>query len=256
MSPKSTLCKFAILWLLLPGLVAPMRLAAQGGFLPHSRKAFRGTPAGPSYILSESFDPTGYDTAFTEAGSGTVDEDYTATSIHGVTQCLRILGSTQTPRAISPTWSNTGATHFYFLVRPISFPPSTAIQFFRVLKSTTLVASISFNTNGTLRATANGGSIQTTANAMTAGTTYHCYVTYTPGTGSPGSSTDASITLGFSTDGTKPTSGGSYQESTNGTATDASDGVSFGNNSSNTYEALYDNFVVSSVAITSPPTFP
>lgn len=55
MNLRSTFCRFVILWLLLPGIVAPMRLAAQSGFLPHRRKAFRGGVTPPLDVISGAY---------------------------------------------------------------------------------------------------------------------------------------------------------------------------------------------------------
>jgi hypothetical protein len=204
--------------------------------------------AGRTYLLNESFDTvTGYDNTWTETGTATINEDYNLTILEG-TQSLFIDATTQTTNVNSGTFTATSPIHCYFLFRPTTIPASTAGTVFRLRNSTTALATLQITSTGKLRVLAVGGTTQDTTDAVSAGNTYHVFFTYTLGTGA-----DAVATVGFSTDGTKPSSGTKYKESTNGTSTSSCDNVTFGYTSTNTFGFIVDKLRVDDVAFTEAP---
>ena len=85
---------------------------------------------------------------------------------------------------------------------------------------------------------------------MSTGTTYHVWVKYVKGSGS-----NAVVEVGFSTDGTRPTSGGTFATQTSGgTATVDTDRIMFGQSSSNTVGAYFDKVRVDDAVIGDNPS--
>ncbi len=244
MSPRSTLCKFLVLWLLLPGIVAPMRLAAQTGMLQHRRKAFRTAP-GITYLVQENFEGAGLPSGWT-ATNVTHDYDYTTTPPQGL-ESYRQNRSASSPTLLSPTFTASSPVEAYFLYRPMTAFGTTQRVFF-ILNGTSECVRVSINTSGGFQVRAGGGTEVSTTDTMTINTTYHVWVRYVKGTG-----TDAFASVAFSTTGTRPTSGNAYRESTNGTATLDADRVRLGIANSSTFDQLFDRILVSTSSIPNSP---
>lgn len=245
MSLRSTLCSFIVLWLLLPGIVAPMRLAAQTGFLPHTRKAFRSAPAGPTYVFEENFEGTGLPSGFT-AGNVTHDYDYTTTALQG-SQSYRQTGAASSPSLLSTTFTGASTMEAYLMIRFISMP-TAAYRSFYLLNGTTECIRISVTATGAVEVRPGGGTASSTTDTMTTGVTYHVWVRYVAGSGA-----NAFGSVAWSTDGTRPTSGNKYRESTNGTATLNPDRVRWGVANGNTFDVIYDRTLVTSDTIPDNP---
>lgn len=212
--------------------------------------SFRVQPvAGVSYLFEESFNNSGYDNTWTEAGTGTIDEDYSTSGLglEGA-ECLRLAASAQTPRVTSENWTAQADLWFYIQLRPASLPSAT-MMLLTIQATTTECLRIRLDPAGTLKVRAGGGTENTTVGAMSAGTTYHIWCRYTKGTGS-----NAFGSVAFSTDGVRPTSGNQYRETTNGTATSDSNNVRFGVTSSGTFDLIYDKVRVSDSTIGDNPT--
>lgn len=168
---------------------------------------------GVTYLLQENFEGTGYELVWTEA-AGTPDEDYVPTpSIEG-TQSLRLNGTSATQRTDSPTFSATTETWFYARFRPEALPSSGVHDSIVLRNGTTAMCTMGVSSTGTLRVTIAGTSANTVG-TMTAGTDYHIWIRWVPGTGA-----NAFGSVGFSTDGTRPTSGNNFvQTAASGTGT-------------------------------------
>jgi hypothetical protein len=229
------------------GLLVP---AAHAQFAPGRAFAFRTRPtAGTSYDFEENFENTGYENSWTEAGTGTIDEDYSTSGL-GLegSQCLRLAASAQAPRATSANWTALPDMWFYLLLRPLTLPSAT-MMLLTLQASTTECLRIRLDPAGTLKVRAGGGTENTTVAALPAGTTHHIWCRYTKGTGS-----NAFGLVAFSTDGIRPTSGNQYRDTTNGTATSDCTNVRFGVTSSGTFDLAIDKIRVSSSTIGNNPS--
>ena len=246
MSPRSTLCKFLVLWLLLPGLVAPMRLAAQRGFVPHSRKAFRSSPpSGPTYLVEENFEGVGLPSGWT-AGNATHDYDYTTVVLQG-SESYRQNRSASSPTLLSPTFTGASTMEAYFMYRPMT-AFGTQQRVFYLLNGTTECVRISVSASGQFMVRAGVGTENSTTDTMTIDTNYHVWVRYVAGTGA-----NAFASVAFSSDGTRPTSGSKYREVTNGPATLSPDRVRLGVTNSSTFDQLYDRVLATTGTIPNNP---
>lgn len=83
---------------------------------------------------------------------------------------------------------------------------------------------------------------------MSLNTDYHVWLTYTAGTGA-----NAVASVGFSTSGTRPTSGTFYAITSVGTATVNPDRVRIGIGNSNTFDWVTDRILVDDVQISDNP---
>lgn len=207
--------------------------------------------SGATYLVKQDFEGTGYDNSETwsEAGTGTVDEDYTSVVLAG-SQSLRIVTSGTVGRTTSPTFTAQADVWVYCLFRPVSIP-ATQRWVFQLRDASSALCSLRFNSSGTLTIRAGSAGGTATVTALSAGTTYHIWMHYIKGSGS-----DATGTVGFSTSGTKPTSGNEFASHTAGNATTDADRLELGDAagaSSGTIEYLYDKVRVDDASIGDSP---
>jgi len=172
--------------------------------------------SGSSYLVEQNFEGTGYDNSetWTETGSGTMNEDYTTTVLAG-SQSLYVSASSQAP-LISHTFSSTQTEVWgYFLFRPVSTIATG--------KEIITIKDASGNSSYTIEWVSTGkwivringsGASSYTTNAMSEGTTYHCWWHVKNGNGT------AVCSFGFGTTGTEVTSGDGFVSKTNGTEED------------------------------------
>lgn len=229
MNPRSKLCKFATLWLLLPGTCAPLR--AQDIFLQHERKAFQPT-GGITYFVEENFEGTGLPAGWT-AGNVTHDYDYTTTVLQG-SQSYQVVASASSPTLQSPTFTGAATTEYYFMIH-YTTAPTTAHRAFFVLNNTTECCRMTVGTSMIPSIRAGGGTDQVSTDAMSLNTTYHVWLRVVAGSG-----TNGFCSVAYSTDGTRPSSGSKYKESINGTFTVNPDRVRIGIANGNTWTAIFD----------------
>ena len=236
---------------------ASLVLRADGKqLIPSVSRAFHVlVSSAPSYLINQNFEGTGYDNSetWTEAGSGTIDEDYSSSGL-GMqgSQCLRLALTAQTGRATSPSFTGQTDVWAYALLRIVSLPSSGTINLLTLYNGTTSLGRITIASTGAL-AIRNGSTGGTTfgTNPST-GTTYHVWLRYTAGSGANGYSLGA-----YSTDGTRPTSGGTFAEHTNGNATLAATDINVGSIKSGagntTVEFIVDRVLVSTSEIGDNP---
>lgn len=224
---------------------------AEAQFQPGRSRSFLPAAAGSSYLINQNFEGTGYDNSetWTEFGTATIDEDYTGVVLAG-SQSLRIKSTASSGRAVSPTFSDASDCWVYFLFRPVTIP-GTSHGAAMLRNGTTVVLTITINATGSLsiRNGSSGGT--TTTNTMSTGTTYHVWGHYIAGSGADGFGS-----VGFSTTGTKPTSGTSYTEHTTGNGTASVNAMQCGSQSgegSDTFEFIYDKVLVSASSIGDSP---
>jgi hypothetical protein len=84
---------------------------------------------------------------------------------------------------------------------------------------------------------------------MSTGTTYHVWVHYVKGSGS-----NAQSSVGFSTDGTRPTSGNKFTSYSNGTETADADNVRFMEEGGSNARAIIDKVRVDDATIGDNPS--
>lgn len=208
---------------------------------------------GATYLINQNFEGTGYDNSetWTESGTGTLDEDYTGVVLQG-SQSFRYNPTAQIGRTISPTFAAQTDVWYYFMVQFVSLPTSGAQELFRIQAGSTSVARATISSAGAvnIRSGSSGGT--STVSTMAAGTTYHVWIHYTAGAGA-----NSVGTLGFSTTGTKPTSGNNFATQTNGNATSSADNVLVGGpsgGSSATMDMVVDKVRVSASTIGDNPS--
>jgi hypothetical protein len=200
-------------WTLVGGVYVRSLQASHPAMMARQVKVPAGGGGGPTYLLQENFEGTGYELSWTEA-AGTPDEDYaTAPAPLAGSHSLRLDGTSVTQRADSPAFATTTDLWVYMLFNPTTLPGSGNNDFFHIRNSTTQVLAAQLNASGTVRVSVGNNSLSTVS-TMSAGTTYHVWVHYIAGSGS-----NAFGSIAFSTDGTKPTSGNPYTEITTGTST-------------------------------------
>jgi hypothetical protein len=152
--------------------------------------------------------------------SGTPDYDYTTSPapIEG-TYSLFLSGlgnsaDTRVYRAFTATGGQPQEMYFTFILTEDGVTPGDFVIARITKDGSPLLCSVTLKGTKTLGVSAGGGTIQYTTGTVTEDTLTHVWVRYLPGSG-----TDALCTVAFSTDGTRPTSGDNYKESTNGTVT-------------------------------------
>ena len=170
-----------------------------------------------STIFSETFEGTGYSTtspAWTESlGGGTVDEDYTSTVLDG-SQSWRILTADSASSYAYNSFTAGSERWVYFMFRPVSTPNSSNGEIIEIWNSgQTRIADLQLTSTGTIQVR-HGTATATTSGTMSDGTTYHVYFRYVTGSGANGVAS-----VGFSTDGTRPTGGSNFASTSSGTAT-------------------------------------
>jgi hypothetical protein len=162
---------------------------------------------GASYLVDQDFEGAGYDNSetWTEGGTGTLDEDYTGTVLDGA-QSFRQATVTQNG-TVYVSFAAQDEVWVYFLLRPVSVPGNTTIV--TVQSGATEVANIIQLNSGLLRFQIPSPlTTVTTVGALSVGTTYHVWANYSKNTAG------GKLSIGFSTDGTRPTSGNNYAATT------------------------------------------
>lgn len=169
-----------------------------------------GIVAEPDYLIRQDFEGTGYDNgeAWTvSSGSGAmVNPDYTGVILAG-SQSLRLFQSGgESGEVASPIFATNSEIWAYFLMRPVDIQVG-GFKPFAAFRDTGAVIrwEVTLNADGTVRLGSSGTA--TSVGAMSEGVTYHCWFHYKAG---------VSLDFGFSTNGTKPTSGNRFVALTSG----------------------------------------
>lgn len=169
---------------------------------------------GATYLLSESFDGSEYDLVWSES-QGTPNGDYVTSPapLDGTGHSLRLTDSGTDPRADSPTYTANAVVEEYFLLHILALPSGTdSVAIIR--GSTTSLVTLQISATGTCRVVIPGGNSASTSGTMGVGTTYEIWLRYAAGTGANGFGS-----VGFSSDGTRPTGGANFTSKADGTAT-------------------------------------
>lgn len=188
--------------------------------------------AAASYdLVEENCEGAGTPSGWTNSGSP--NWDYTTTVLQGSESCLLSAGSTS-----YDTFTAVGSAHGYALVRFLTLPVSTVtICGFRATDDSARGLA-RMNSSGQIAMFANGSDSSFTVDAMSTGVTYHLWWNFTA---------SGACEVGFSTDGTKPTSGNKFASKTGGSGTVGRYSI-YG-----TASTIFDRMLASTTAIGNSP---
>lgn len=250
-------------WLLLLALISSC--LGQDAF-KYDDPAFLGSltaPAGQSYLVKQSFETptTGYDNGESWYADGTaaVNPAYSGLTMWG-SQCLRIEVAAKTARAYISNIVGVayGGTNYGFCqINVQNLPPAAGTYVFIGLKNGglagTTVCYITVDENGRFVINHSGSGTSTNGlDMISVNTTYNLWWAYAAASGA---GNDGYAMLGFSTDGTRPTSGSKFKTKTNGTGQLTPDTLFLGNLSSYTYTNNLDRVLWSSFLLGDTNTF-
>lgn len=200
-------------------------------------------------LVNQNFEGTGYDNGETWTGSATgssiVDPDYSAVVLNDF-QSLRLKWATNGVETVTDITAQ-DEVYAYFRLRPITIDTSFNFVIFSFNQGATIRGHLSVNTDKTLRVSLN--TVASTVGAVATNTTYHVWLHYKKGSGA-----NAIMDVGFSTDGTRPTSGNNFAQITNGSNTQQISRIVCGRNAGvPIQEYIYDKVLVSSSVIGDNP---
>jgi hypothetical protein len=199
----------------------------------------------PTYLREQGFEGAGYDNGETWTESGaTINEDYTGVVLDG-SQTLRIAWASTAPNT-KTSFTSVDEVWVYFLLRPITIENANRIIASITGSGTRVLELKVVASTAALRV--QWGSTATTVGTLSAATTYHVWVHYKKGTGA-----NSIIDVGFSTDGTRPTSGNNFAQSTSNSSTIQVNELILGEGTSYIQEYLYDKVRVDDVQIGDNP---
>lgn len=208
-----------------------------------------GAPA--TYLIKQDFEGAGYDNSetWTEAGTGTLNEDDTTSPSPLVgSQSLRVVFAAETGTTTSPVFAAQADCWLYARIHPVAIVTVGSTVSLTIRHAAGECLRLRIMNTGLVGVRAGGGTEAVTVDAMSNGTEYHIWCHYIKGTGA-----NAVATVGFSTDGTKPTSGNKFASSVNGTATADADRVQIGSGVSTTHTYVWDKIRIDDVSIGNNP---
>lgn len=192
------------------------------------------------YLVRQTFEGTGYDNGESWTASGSPDPDDTTTPPEG-SQCLKVACSGSAVYAYT-TFAAQDTLEVYFRLRIESYSAANQwLAFWNADGSYTHGGFALLTSSGTLRV-GHGSTTATTVAALSTNTLYHVWCRYTKGP-------SGTLTVGYSTDGTRPTSGTAYAASTSGDSTYSPSRIYCGALISSTYTIRFDKVTVSSQSI-------
>jgi hypothetical protein len=211
-------------------------------------------PSGPTYLVKQDYEGTGYDNSetWTEAGTGTKDEDYATSPAPLVgSQSLRLALSSQNGTTQCNLSTSAGTCDAYFVVHFVSLPANGKIWFRLRNSSNTMICYVMMNTSNRITVGSGTGTAITT-NSISAGTTYHFWVSYSKD--ADGGSASGTASVAFSTDGVRPLSGNAYAATAVGSQTTDVHHVIIGPENNSTWEGIFDRVRVDDATIGDNPT--
>lgn len=210
---------------------------------------YRVAPPPASYLLAEDFGAGGFQKNWTTTTPGTVDPSFSTSPLDG-SHSLRIANVAQPGRTYTDDFTAQADLHTYFLARFESAIPPSGKHFLELLSSSgTVLASLERNASNLLTMRIANGSANNTVATLAADTLYHFWFRYTKGTGA-----NAFAEVGFSTTGTKPTSGNNYRSASNGAATADAARFQIGSSGNATWEAIFDKVRLHNAVIGDNPS--
>ena len=198
-------------------LAVASSFAHANDFMYFKKKAAAGVscpncPAG--YLLAQGFEGTGYDCGetWTTAGdTASIDIDNTTTPGE-CTQSARVVNTSQ-DTYIAHAFTAASEQWAYFRVRFETIPGGSRL-FFVLSDATTARMYLTIGATGAVTCTQGTVASTATVSVMAANTWYDVWTRYKAST-----ATNGICEVGFSTDGTEPTSGNNYSSTAVGNAT-------------------------------------
>jgi hypothetical protein len=231
---------------LLAYIIAAFHLSASWSVAGFVINPYRFVTSGSSFLLNQNFEGTGYDNGetWTEAGTGTVDEDHTSTVIAG-SQSLRVNLSAQTGSTYA-AFTAINDVYCKFRFRVASTNGGNQIVATIRDGATALGTLTLAGASRVLRATAAGGSNGTSSDVLPVNTDIYVWFEYLKGTGA-----NAICRCGWATTDSKPSlasTGAKTGVSSNGTSTAQPSRIYLGNTGTGTVECFFDAVQVSATA--------
>lgn len=163
--------------------------------------------ASTVFLVSEDFEGTGAPSGWT-AGSGTPapNFDYTTVPLDGA-QSLYLASASQITATRPADFTNITEVWFYLMFRATNGTAPSAASQYVGLAPNGGGSVITWRISAGLKLLV--GSVTTTATSIVLDTTYHVWGHYLQGTGA-----NAVVDVGFSTNGVRPTSGGTFAQVT------------------------------------------
>lgn len=208
--------KVILFGLLLP-FVAWGQIRDYGALLATAKRQHVLCPDHSVYLVRQDFEAvTNYDNCETwtptTASGAVINPQYTGIVLAG-TQSLLIACTNNSGELRSFVFTAQDEVFLYCMFRPVIVPASSFKPIFLINQTSGgNFGHVALNSSGTLRIALN--TVANTVDAMSANTTYHVFARYKKGTGA-----NAIISVGFSTDGTRPTSGNKFAQITTGNTT-------------------------------------
>jgi len=218
-------------------------------FTPFLGNACADSPS--PYLAWQGFECSPFDhgpEAWTTNGGGV---NYIGTALAGLKSLHITNNGAADGNLVSPTFSGQSEVWAFFLFKPIVILPSSAGRDIIAgwqRSDHNLQAYLAINTSGTLRIASS--TIDNTVDSMSAGTLYYVWFHYKRSTGANGV-----LDVGFSTNGTRPTSGNKFVQITGQSAADNLTEFTIMQNTGNpmTSEYQFDNVLVKTSQIGDNP---
>lgn len=201
------------------------------------------TGSGTTFVVNDGFEGVGAPSGWSNI-SGTPDYDYTTTVLADAQSCF--VGTNGVACVAAVSFTNMAEYWSYWLMRFVGSTPGGAANWHTTRPNGGGTPSHTCSLTAALKLSWNpGGSAIAPATAIVIGTTYHVWLYYKAGTGADGLSN-----IGFSTDGVRPTSGGTYAQTTVHTGTNSVGRLDFGNQAAtNSFDCIFDNVRVAATQI-------
>lgn len=206
-----------------------------------------------SYVLNQNFEGTGYDNSETWYTDGDVNADFSTSglSMEG-SQCLELYANTVASDSIISAFNPStplSTAYAYFLFR-VTVLPTTITRVALFQSDFDVIGNLSLLSDGTLYLREGTGTWAQTIGAVSVNTTYHVFLKFVADSGAG----NGIMEVGFSTDGSRPTTGNNHAICTDGNNATAVNRFGFKVDKDGTgQKQYYDKARVSASAITSAP---
>jgi hypothetical protein len=203
----------------------------------------RASAAGATYLVDQDFEGAGYDNGETWTEVGSPNEDYTGVVLDGAESFRLAQSGGQMYAHVS--FSALDEIWVYFLLRPITIDAAT-----RTIASLHIGGSerVLIRVTSTGQLHYDGSGTGSTTGTMSAGNTYHVWIHYKKSTAANGV-----IDIGFSTDGTRPTSGNNFVQTTTDSESNQIDRLDLGAAALISQEYIFDKVRVDNAQIGDNP---
>ena len=200
-------------------------------------------------LLTETFDNvTDYDNAGWSS-QGTVNPNYTTTVLEGTQSCF--FDANADNAILDHTFTSQTTVYVYLMWRTaVAFPGNSMIFMIGNVSETECFRAYvkSGGGGGLVYFDSNGVTSSEAVTVLSTNTTYHFWSSYTKGTGA-----NAAVTLAFSTDGVRPTSGNNYISMTNGGGAVNAEWLRLRLEPNTGWNAIYDRILVSTTQLGNNP---